>query len=176
MRTALASLLMAALLVVLGAGAAIYAGMYDIAATAPHWRVTAWLLETARTRSIKAQAAAIQAPPNLDDPAKVLLGVAHYAAHCAVCHGAPGVPKGDIGQGLYPRPPDLAKAAPLYTPAELFWTVKHGIKMTGMPAWSDHSDEELWATVAFVEKLPGMSEQDYAGLVMASMGKGGHGH
>jgi hypothetical protein len=48
--------------------------------------------------------------------------------------------------------------------------------MTGMPAWSDHSDDELWATVAFVEKLPGMSEQDYAGLVMASMGKSDHHH
>ena len=173
MRTALASLLIAALLL-LGAGAAIYAGIYDIAATAPHWRFSAWLLETARTRSIKAQAAAIQTPPGLDDPAKVILGVAHYAAHCAVCHGAPGVPKGDIGQGLYPPPPDLAKTARLYTPAELFWIVKHGIKMTGMPARSDHSDEELWATVAFVEKLPGMSEQDYARLVMASMAHGGH--
>jgi hypothetical protein len=48
--------------------------------------------------------------------------------------------------------------------------------MTGMPAWSDHSDGELWATVAFVEKLPGMSEQDYAKLVMASMAHGGHHH
>jgi hypothetical protein len=45
-----------------------------------------------------------------------------------------------------------------------------------MPAWSDHSDEELRATVAFVEELPGMSEQDYAGLVMASMAQGGHHH
>ena len=176
MRTIIASLLIAALLVVLGAGAVIYAGMYDVAATSPHSRLTSWLLETARIRSIKAQAAAVQAPPGLDDPAKVLIGVEHYAAHCAVCHGAPGVPKGDIGRGLYPPPPDLAKTASLYTPAELFWIVKHGIKMTGMPAWSDHSDDELWATVAFLEKLPGMSEQDYAKLVMASMAHGGHLH
>ena len=83
------------------------------------------------------------------------------------------MPKGDIGRGLSPPPPDLAKAAPLYSPAELFWIVKHGIKMTGMPAWSDHSDEELWATVAFLEKLPGMSEQDYARLVVASLAHGG---
>jgi hypothetical protein len=47
------------------------------------------------------------------------------------------VPKCDIGCGLYPSLPDLAKAAPLYTSAELLWTVKHGIKTTGMPAWSD---------------------------------------
>jgi len=175
-RIVLASLLIAALVAVLGAGAVIYAGMYDVAATAPHWRVTAWSLETARTRSIKAQAAGIVVPPGLDDPAKLLIGVGHYAAHCAVCHGAPGVPKGDIGRGLYPEPPELAKTASLYSPAELFWIVKYGIKMTGMPAWGDHSDDELWATVAFVEKLPGMSEQDYAGLVMASMAHGGGHH
>ena len=70
---------------------------------------------------------------------------------------------------VYPPPPDLATAAPIYTPAELFWILKHGIKMTGMPAWSDHSDEELWATVGFLEKLPGMSEEDYAKLVMADI-------
>jgi mono/diheme cytochrome c family protein len=86
------------------------------------------------------------------------------------------VPRGEIAQGLYPLPPDLAKVAPLYPPAELFWILKHGIKMTGMPAWSDHSDEELWATVGLLEKLPDMSKQDYARLVTASMAHGGHQH
>ena len=176
MRTVLASLFIAALLIVLGAGAVIYAGMYDVAATSSHWRMTAWLLANARMRSIKAQAAAIQVPPALDDPAKALIGVTHYAAHCAVCHGAPGVPKGDIGRGLYPPPPDLAKAVQPYSPAELFWIVKLGIKMTGMPSWSDHSDEEIWATVGFLEKLPAMSEQEYVRLLMASMAHGGHSH
>jgi mono/diheme cytochrome c family protein len=176
MRTVIASLLIAGLLVVLVAGAVIYAGVYDVAATTPHWPVVGAIIETARLHSIKAHAAGIAVPPGLDNPAKVLSGVEHYAAHCAVCHGAPGVPKGDIGRSLYPPPPDLAKTAPLYSSAELFWIVKHGIKMTGMPAWADHSDEELWATVAFVEKLPGMSEQDYARLVMASMAHGGGHH
>jgi mono/diheme cytochrome c family protein len=172
----LAPLLIVVLVVVLGASASIYAGVYDVAATEPHWPVTTWLLETARTRSIKLHAAGIQVPAKLSDPANVLIGVDHYAAHCAVCHGAPGVPKGEIAQGLYPQPPDLAKTAPLHSPAELFWIVKHGIKMTGMPAWRDHSDDELWATVAFVEQLPSMSEQEYSRLVMASVAHGGHHH
>ena len=176
MRTIIASLLIAALLAVLGAGAVIYAGMYDIAATEPHWGATTWLLEMARIRSIKAQAAGITVPPSLEEPAKLVIGVEHYAAHCAVCHGAPGVPQGDIARGLYPPPPNLATAASPYSPAELFSILKHGIKMTGMPAWSDHSDDELWATVGFLEKLPGMSEQDYANLVMASMARGGGHH
>ena len=168
------SLFLAALVVAIAISALIYAGIYDVAATEPHWSVTTWLLETARVRSIKVYSAGIQVPPGLDDPAKVLIGVEHYAAHCAVCHGAPGVPKGDIARGLYPPPPDLAKTAPLYTTAQLFWIAKHGIKMTGMPAWSDHSDDELWAIVAYLEKLPGMSEQDYARLLAASMAHAGH--
>jgi len=176
MRTIIASLLIAVLVAALGASAVIYAGWYNVAATAPHWSMTSRLLAVARIRSIRAQAAGIQAPPWLGDPEKVTIGVEHYAAHCAVCHGAPGVPKGDIAHGLYPPPPYLAKAAPIYNPGELFWILKHGIKMTGMPAWSDHSDDELWATVGFLEKLPGMSEQEYANLVVASMAHGGMHH
>jgi mono/diheme cytochrome c family protein len=172
----IASILIAGLVVILGGFGLIYSGVYDVSATAPHWGITHWISETARVRSIKAHAAGITVPPVFDDPAKVLIGVEHFAAHCTVCHGAPGVPKGDIARGLYPPPPDLAKTAQLFSPAELFWITKHGIKMTGMPAWSDHSDEDLWATVAFLKKLPGMTEQDYAGLVMAGMAHGGHHH
>ncbi len=176
MRTVIASLIIVLLIAVLGGGAVVYVGVYDVAAPAPHSPMTSWVLETARVRSIQAHAAGITVPPALDDPAKIMIGAEHYAAHCAVCHGAPVVPKGDIGRGLYPQPPDLSKAAKVYNPGELFWIVKHGIKMTGMPAWSDHSDEELWATVGFLETLPGMSEQDYAKLVMANMAHGGHHH
>lgn len=156
--------------------AIVYSGGYDISANEQHWPITRWVLETARVRSIKAHAQGIKVPSGLEDPASLPMGVEHFAAHCAVCHGAPGVPKGEIAEGLYPQPPNLALAAKLYTDAELFWILKHGIKMTGMPSWSDHSDEELWATVGFIKKLPGMSEQDYAKLVMASMAHGDHHH
>ena len=104
---------------------------------------------------------------------RILDGTEHFAAHCASCHGAPGVPRGDIANRLYPKPADLTNAAQRYTPGELFWILKNGIKMSGMPAWDDHSDDELWATVAFLEKLPAMSEADYAKLVMESMSRGG---
>jgi len=161
-------------LIIVGGLAFIYSGVFDVAASTPHWPITSWVFDTVRTRSIKARASGIEAPPELHDPAKVLVGFEHYAAHCAVCHGAPGVPKGDIGRSLYPPPRDLAKSVQPYSPAELFWIVKHGIKMTGMPSWSDHSDEEIWATVGFLEQLPAMSEQEYARLLMASMAHGGH--
>jgi mono/diheme cytochrome c family protein len=176
MRSILATVAITLAMVLIGGAVFVYSGSYDIAATAPHWRITEWILETARVRSIKAHATGITAPAGLDDPARIPMGVDHFAAHCVVCHGAPGVPKGDIADGLYPPPPDLAVTAKRYSDGELFWIIKHGIKMTGMPAWADHSDEEVWATVAFLQKLPGMSEEDYARLVMASIARGGHGH
>ena len=173
-RTIAATLVAAAAIGVLGATVVIASGLYNVGATNPHWPLTHWILETARTRSIQAHAKGIVAPSGLDDPAKVVIGTEHFAAHCAICHGAPGVPPGDIAHGLYPPPPDLTGIARTYTPAELFWILKNGIKSTGMPSWNDHGDDELWATVAFLEKLPRMSEDDYGKLVMQTITSGGH--
>jgi mono/diheme cytochrome c family protein len=172
----LKTVLAAYLVLVAAAVILIVSGVYDIAATSHHWPLTTWAMEKARVWSIKEHAAGIQEPAALDAPDKLAAGTAHFAAHCAVCHGAPGVPRGEIADGLYPQPPNLAVMVNRYTAPQLFWIVKHGIKMTGMPAWSDHSDDEIWATVAFIQKLPGMSEADYAKLVMASIMQGGHHH
>lgn len=163
-------------LALLGGAGFIYSGFYNVAATDPHWDLTEQILETMRTRSIKAHAAGITVPANLNSPDKFVTGVEHFAAHCAVCHGAPDVPKGDIGKGLYPSPPDLAQTSKRLSDTEMFWVIKNGIKATGMPAWADHSDEEIWATVAFLKKLPGMTSEEYAKLIMASMRHGGHHH
>jgi mono/diheme cytochrome c family protein len=176
MRSFLVSLAVAIALVVIGGLIFIYSGVFDVAASDPHWPITRWVFDTVRIRSIKAHAAGIEAPPGLDDPAKLVVGTEHFAAHCAVCHGAPGVPKSDIARGLNPQPPDLKEISTLYTPPELHWILKHGIRMTGMPSWADHSDEELWATVAFIEKLPSMTPDEYGKLVMASIAHGGHQH
>lgn len=172
MRTVLLTLFAALVLTALAGAAFVYSGAYDASATRPHWPLTHWVMETMRIRSIKTQAAGIAPPAELMTDANLSNGTEHFAAHCATCHGAPGVPAGDIAAGLYPKPPDLKDAAQRYTPGELFWIVKNGIKMTGMPAWSDHTDEELWSTVAFLQKLPGMSEDNYRKLVMASIAQG----
>ncbi len=170
--------IMAGYLVLILAGVIIvFSGVYDVAATSPHWPITTWVMDNARIRSIKQHAAAIRTPVDLDDPARIAMGTSHFAAHCSVCHGAPGVARDDIAQGLYPQPADLARSARVYSSAQLFWILKHGIKMTGMPDWSDHDDDDLWAIVAFVKQLPGMSAQRYGQLVAESMKMGGrHNH
>jgi mono/diheme cytochrome c family protein len=77
------------------------------------------------------------------------------------CVRAVTVPPGRkpfLGAGyMNPSPPDLAKIAPERSPQELFWVIKHGLRMTGMPAWGPtHGDEQLWDLVAMVV-LPGFS-------------------
>lgn len=159
------------------AGAAvIYSGTYNVAATDPHWDATYRMLETARVRSIKAHAAGIVVPAGLDDQAKIAAAAGHFSAHCAVCHGGPGIDRGDFAAGMYPQPPDLTNVSKRYTPAELFWILKHGIKMSGMPSMADDGDDMLWATVGFLEKLPGMTPDQYNDLWMEAQAESGGGH
>ena len=107
MRTIIGAIFVALFVVVLGGLALIYSGLYDVGATEPDWVVTRWVLETARTRSIKTHAVGIAVPATLSDPRNLVIGTEHFAAHCAVCHGAPGVPRGDIAHGFYRSQPIL---------------------------------------------------------------------
>jgi mono/diheme cytochrome c family protein len=176
-KTVLLTLFVTAALGVCAAVAVVNSGAYDVAATTPHWSATTWLLDTARLRSIQSHAAGITAPPGIDEQAKIMPAVGHFAAHCATCHGAPGIDRSEFAGGMYPRPPDLTKVSQRYTPAELFWILKNGIKMTGMPSMADDGDDMLWATVGLLEKLPGMTPEAFGGLVTASRVPGsGHHH
>jgi mono/diheme cytochrome c family protein len=95
-------------------------------------------------------------------------GAAEYDDMCSGCHLAPGQEKTEISKGLYPSPPELSRGNDL-NPAEQFWVLKHGIKMTGMPAWgSTHEDNLLWDIVAFIQKLPALSPEQYQALVKSS--------
>ena len=145
-----------------GAGLAfIYSGVYDIAATTPHFGVTHRVLRTVMEQSIKRQARDVKVP-ELDDPEKVHMGFRNFHAMCVTCHGAPGAEATEISKGLYPAAPDLAEAAKAWTPAELYVIIKRGIKMSGMPAWEPtHSGEEIWAMVAFLKLLPTMPAKEY---------------
>jgi mono/diheme cytochrome c family protein len=165
----LVALLAAALFVVIGAVLLpIYAGMYNIAADVPHTQPVYWLLNTLRDRSIAVHATDIVVPHDLDDPKRIASGAGQYAEMCSGCHLAPGMKRTEISRGLYPRAPELRRKS-RFTPAEQFWIVKHGVKMTGMPAWGvTHNDELLWDVVAFLQKLPELTPEQYQTLVKSA--------
>lgn len=156
------------LLLVLAGLAFIYSGFYDVAASTPDSGLIAWALETTQHRSVHRAAEAFEETaqvPDLNDPRRVREGLVEYHEMCVVCHGAPGIPISAIGQGLNPYPPELASESE--EPAETFWVVKHGIKMTGMPAFgASHSDEEIWAIVAFMNRMPKISPQQYQQMIL----------
>jgi len=140
----------------------IYSGRYEISATTPHSGFGRWVLNTIQERSIHwhAERSGIDVPPISGE--QLQHGIEHFAHMCVPCHGAPGVERGEYGKGITPTPPDLAQAARQWDAAELFWIVKHGIKLAGMPAFgTTHTDEQLWGIVAFVQQLPNLSAAEY---------------
>ena len=101
-----------------------------------------------------------QPNPRANDPAAVAAGLQMYAHSCVICHGAPGAEGADFSKGLNPFPPSLADASDL-SDGELFWIVKHGIRMTGMPAFGlTHNDDQIWNVVAFIRHLPNLTPQE----------------
>ena len=150
------------------AGAFIYGGFYNVAADVPHTKFVFWLADTVRDRSVETRATGIEVPSNLEDPQRISAGAGLYAEMCSGCHLAPGMEKTEISQGLYPRAPELAQGTDL-TPAEEFWTIKHGIKMSGMAAWGKtHNDTLIWDMVAFLQKLPALSPAQYKAAVKSA--------
>jgi mono/diheme cytochrome c family protein len=166
MKTVVVTLL-AGLAVLLLAGLLfIFSGVYDVAAASEDGGLIEWVLETTRERSVHRFAESLEIRvPRLDDPRMIRSGLVRYQALCATCHGAPGVKISEIGQGLNPYPPELAAEAGEEEPLELFWVIKNGIKMTGMPAYGvTLGDEEIWEVVAFLKRMPQLSPAEYEAL------------
>ena len=149
----------------------IYSGSYNISAMAPHNGLTRWIISTVTDNSVEHHAKDIKAP-NLMDSSMIQTGFNHYRRMCVGCHGAPGRDQGEWAKGLYPRPPHLVNAVKDWNSSELFWIVKNGIKMTAMPSYGrTHSDEEIWAITAFLEKLPTMSSEQFKAMNEAAIEK-----
>lgn len=141
----------------------VLSGLYNMAADQPHSRLVLTLIQTLRDRSIAAHAVGINAP-KLDDPALIAEGAEHYAGMCTGCHLAPGKHDSEIRPGLYPRPPNLTERRGR-APAQDFWIIKHGIKLSAMPAWgTTHDDAAIWGIVAFLQKMPTLSIAEYQEL------------
>jgi mono/diheme cytochrome c family protein len=147
--------------------ALLYSGIYDVSAIDQHVRPVHWALDTGMRQAVRARAAKIQAPA-LDDPALGRRGQVLYRESCAKCHGAPGVAPDPFALGLMPQPNNLAQTALEWTPSELYWVTRNGLKMTAMPAWEfRYPDADLWAIVAFVRQLPRLTAAQYAELDLA---------
>jgi mono/diheme cytochrome c family protein len=141
--------------------AILYSGAISVAVITPDWPIVTRVLDTAKNRSVKAHARDVIVPAdykNID----IHAGHRRYNDMCVSCHGAPGVERSWVGEGLNPYPPSLEVTANHWTAAETYWIVDHGIKMTGMPAMGpSHAEAEVWTVAAFVRSLPGLTPEQY---------------
>ena len=144
------------------AGVFFLGGYYNVAAKAGDPAIVASVLVHVRTASISHHATELPpATPALTDAAVIQDGARAYATRgCVNCHGGPGADWAKFSEGLSPGPPDLKDVAPELEPRELFWVIKNGINMTGMPSF-DIPDPEAWSIVAFLKKLPIVSDADF---------------
>lgn len=152
------------------AGAVLFAGLgvYNVAASTGHFRIVDYFLRFGMENSVRARAPDSVLPRPDDD--MIRLGAGHFHGGCAYCHGSPGTPVGPVAKGMLPPPPDLSDKVGLWRDGELFWIVKHGLKYAGMPSWPVlQRDDEVWALVAFLRRLPTLDRAEYRALAMGEV-------
>jgi mono/diheme cytochrome c family protein len=139
----------------------ICSGWYNVSAMNEESGIMKWIFNTTKNNSIDSRLDDISVP-DLKDSSMIKEGFEHYNEMCAGCHGSPRTGQTEFSKNLNPSAPYLVDGLKEADPKELFWITKNGIRMTGMPAWGKtHSDEKIWAIVAFMKTLPDMSAEEY---------------
>jgi len=136
-------------------------GQYNVGATSPHTEFTEWLTHDTMIHSVRRHAKSVTSPESFT-PDQVAAGFCEYETHCVACHGAAGVARQQWVSGFEPAPPYLLDVDQRFTPPQLFWIVKNGIKMTAMPSWRNQmSDAQIWNVVAWLEASEKLPPQTY---------------
>jgi mono/diheme cytochrome c family protein len=148
----------------IGAAVFFFGGYYSVAASEEDPGFVNSVLIKVRSASIARRGLATS-PVNLDDGGIVRAGAQKFSTlGCVDCHGAPGADYEKFAEGINPGPPDLVEDEIPTEPGQLFWVIKNGIRMTGMPSFAKAAkDDEIWSIVAFVRKLhaKAVSPADY---------------
>jgi mono/diheme cytochrome c family protein len=100
--------------------------------------------------------------PIAPGPGAIAEGLAHFADHCATCHGNDGSGRTRLGRGLYPRAPDMRRReTQALSDGELFHIIENGVRLTGMPGWGgEGSAEGSWQLVHFIRHLPALTAEE----------------
>jgi len=117
---------------------------------------------TSRSLAVPSRARNMKNPVS-NTPDNLHEAMAHWADHCAFCHANNGSGDTEVGKNLYPKAPDMRLAdTQKLTDGELYYTIKNGIRLTGMPAWGEvgDADEDSWKLVYFIRHLPQLSPDE----------------
>ena len=155
--------LLVALAVVLGILAGAYLVTAGVSARPQPSRVEAFAARTVRGIAIRLRTRGLTNPVPAS-PDVVAEGLAHFADHCASCHGNDGSGDTEMGRGLYPRAPDMRlPATQNLSDGELFYIIENGVRFTGMPGWATGTaagEESTWHLVQFIRHLPRLTPDE----------------
>ena len=163
MRILLALIGALTIIVAIVAAGFFFLGFYNVAAAIDDPAIVSWALPKVRDASINHYSSGLTPPMSLEDKAVIQDGARAFAkAGCVNCHGGPGVNWAKFSEGLHPDPPDLKDVAD-DRPGHIFWVIKNGINMTGMPSFEKAgvSDKDIWSIVAFVRKIGSIKPEEY---------------
>jgi mono/diheme cytochrome c family protein len=167
MKTVLRTLVAFALLGVLVAGGVIwYLARHGLSARERPPALEAWAARQFRWLAVPSSARRLVNPVPVT-PARLSRARAHFADHCASCHANDGRGKTTLGTHMYPPAPDMTQSGTQsLSDGAIFYTIKNGVRLTGMPAWGDpgnpQHDEESWELVHFIRHLPALTSEELA--------------
>jgi mono/diheme cytochrome c family protein len=158
-----AFLLLLALTVMAGAIGLWYFVNAGVSAKDQPGRVEEFLARRVRNMAIARQAQSLMNPVEYSGEV-IAEGRAHFADHCATCHGNDGSGDTPMGRGMWPKAPDMRLAQTQnLSDGELFWIIENGTRFTGMPAWSTGTKDgetASWHLVHFVRRLPKLTPEE----------------
>jgi mono/diheme cytochrome c family protein len=161
----IAGIAVALIVAVLGAWLLLQSGLIAANADARPGGLELWAANTSLGATLRRDAPKGPNPVALTD-ANLKDGVTLYAQHCVICHGtaAGEASASPVAKGEYPRPPQLGADGVEDDPEGVtYWKIRHGIRLTGMPAWGGSlTDRQIWTLTLFLEHMDKLPPQAQA--------------
>jgi mono/diheme cytochrome c family protein len=158
-----AFLLLVAVTMMLGATGAGYVMWRGVSAREQPGTIETYLARTARWAAIARRARALHNPV-VRSPDVIAEARAHFADHCAGCHANDGSGQTAMGQGMWPKAPDMRlESTQRLSDGQLFWIIENGIRFTGMPGWGNGTADGAlasWRLVHFIRHLPELTPSE----------------
>ena len=147
------SMLVASLVAILGVLFAV--SRINISALPEPGNAESYVATRVKRMLVRGNSRHIILPATSNVQASIVEGEKLFGVECAACHGMEGTNPTDAGRWMYPRAPNLASSGvQQYSDAELFWIVKNGIRLTGMPAYGPvETDANIGHLVCYVRSL-----------------------
>ncbi|HTA76914.1 MAG TPA: cytochrome c [bacterium] len=146
------------LVLVAGAYISITLGWVPANADAAPGALETWAAHKSLRATIKRDAPTTPVPVALTD-ANIISGIKLYAVNCAICHGAADGKASNVASGLFQHAPQLSVHDVTDDPeGKIYWFVKHGVRLTGMPSFSGSlTEDQIWQVVLFLKHMDKLS-------------------